>query len=159
MIEFKGEQSNDCKIMIAALRGKKSGLVISLINLLLAILVLLLGLYNNLWMAIVLVILLILLSFFSFVTPKERVKNFKIDYKICIGNNLITQTYNTMFQNKTTTKKLSNIKKVLDYGKFYAFVFKFGDITNAWICEKDHIKNGTIEDFEKLFADKIIRKY
>lgn len=56
-------------------------------------------------------------------------------------------------------KKFVQSKKILDCGEVYYIVFKFGGITNAWICQKDNIINGTIKDFETLFQSKIIREF
>ena len=60
--------------------------------------------------------------------------------------------------NKPQKFKVKNIKKIEDYGDWYYIRFKF-DITASVVCQKNLIVEGTIEDFEKLFADKIIRKY
>ena len=49
------------------------------------------------------------------------------------------------------------MKKILDCGEVYYIIFRFGDITNAWICQKDNIVNGTIEDFQALFQSKIVQ--
>ena len=54
-------------------------------------------------------------------------------------------------------KPISKVKKVIDMGEWYYIIFKFGDISNSWICQKDLITQGTIEDFEKIFEGKIKR--
>ena len=55
-------------------------------------------------------------------------------------------------------KSVSRVKRVIDCGEWYYIIFKFGDIGNSWVCQKDLLIQGTIEDFEKLFEGKIIRK-
>lgn len=52
-------------------------------------------------------------------------------------------------------KNLSKVKKILDCGDVYYIIFRFGDITNAWICQKSNIVNGTTEEFETYFKSKI----
>ena len=53
---------------------------------------------------------------------------------------------------KTWDKRnISRVKKVLDNGEAYYIIFKFGDMANAWVCQKDNIVNGTIDEFEMLF--------
>ena len=37
-------------------------------------------------------------------------------------------------------------------------IFKFGDISNSWVCEKSLITKGSISQFENLFKDKIKKK-
>ena len=50
------------------------------------------------------------------------------------------------------------VKKVYDYGEFYFISFYFGKISCNFICQKSLLTQGTIEDFEKLFDGKIVRK-
>ena len=57
------------------------------------------------------------------------------------------------------TRTLADVKKVLDYGEFYDIIFYFPNKVLNCICQKDLIVEGTIEEFEKLFEDKIMRKY
>ena len=54
-------------------------------------------------------------------------------------------------------KKLIDVKKVIDCGNFYYFKFYFPFNHNC-VCQKDLITKGTLEEFEKLFEDKIVRK-
>lgn len=54
-------------------------------------------------------------------------------------------------------RKIKNIKKVIDYGDWYCLIFKYGDVTNSFICQKDLIVKGTLSDFETLFLDYIVR--
>ena len=50
-----------------------------------------------------------------------------------------------------------DVKKVLDYGEFYEFRFYFPWCFGV-ICQKDLLVEGTIEEFEKFFDGKIVRK-
>lgn len=60
---------------------------------------------------------------------------------------------------KTWRKRnLTQVKKVLDCGEVYYIIFRFGDITNAWICQKDNVVSGTIGEFERIFRSKIVRE-
>lgn len=45
------------------------------------------------------------------------------------------------------------------YGEFYDIIFYFSNKVLNCICQKDLIVEGTMEEFEKLFEDKIVRKY
>lgn len=51
------------------------------------------------------------------------------------------------------------IKEILDLEKFYEFKFYGHAGSMFFICQKDLIIEGTIEEFEKQFESKIIRKY
>ena len=54
---------------------------------------------------------------------------------------------------------IREIKEIWDMGSFYAVIFYFPNMDRRFICQKDLIVEGTIEEFEKLFEDKIVRKY
>lgn len=56
------------------------------------------------------------------------------------------------------TKSIDSVKRVLDVGEWYYIFFKTGDTTHSWVCQKDLLTKGTIEDFEKMFDGKIVRK-
>ncbi len=51
----------------------------------------------------------------------------------------------------------SKIVQVLDLGSFYQLLLR-GGINQNFICQKDLLVKGTLEDFENLFAGKIIRQ-
>ena len=56
------------------------------------------------------------------------------------------------------SRNMEDIKKILDYGEFYDIIFYFPNKVLNCICQKDLLVEGTIEEFEKLFEDKIVRK-
>ena len=47
---------------------------------------------------------------------------------------------------------------IIDYGEWYYVKFNLGDRDPYFVCQKDLLKNGTIEEFEALFEGKIERK-
>lgn len=55
----------------------------------------------------------------------------------------------------TEVKKVSDVKYVKDHGAFYELVFSFGKISEKFICQKDLLIKGTLEEFEGLFANKL----
>ncbi|MBR2377787.1 MAG: hypothetical protein IKA85_08490 [Clostridia bacterium] len=70
------------------------------------------------------------------------------------------ETIESMGINKYCYKQymVDDIKNVIDYGDFYAIVFYFPNLDKRFICLKDLIVEGTLEEFEQLFEDKIVRK-
>lgn len=60
--------------------------------------------------------------------------------------------------NFTENRFVELVKMVYDYGEFYFISFYFGKISCYFICQKSLLTQGTIEDFEKLFDGKIVRK-
>lgn len=79
-------------------------------------------------------------------------------FTIAIRNGIITNSYFQQSRLVAGGKSVSRVKRVIDCGEWYYIIFKFGDIGNSWVCQKDLLIQGTIEDFEKLFEGKIIRK-
>lgn len=77
-----------------------------------------------------------------------------IPTKILINNEIISSEGN----NFRCIKKLIEIKKIIDYGQFYQIYFKWPKKSYKFLCQKDLIVEGTLEEFENLFKDKIIRK-
>ncbi len=53
---------------------------------------------------------------------------------------------------------LRDVKQVRDFGEFYELTFPFGKISDKFICQKNLLTIGTIQEFESLFDGKIIRK-
>lgn len=51
---------------------------------------------------------------------------------------------------------ISDASKIVDYGDFYYISFPFGHKTDAFVCQKSLITQGTLEEFEALFEGKII---
>lgn len=51
------------------------------------------------------------------------------------------------------TRFMKDVKEVRDYGEFYYFVFKA--YSYRFVCQKDLLTQGTIEEFETLFTGKI----
>lgn len=68
------------------------------------------------------------------------------DKMVCIADNF------------TENRSVELVRKVFDYGEFYFISFYFGKISCYFICQKSLLTQGTIEDFEKLFDGKIVRK-
>ena len=53
------------------------------------------------------------------------------------------------------TKWITDVKQVIDHGEFYELVFPFGKISTNFICQKELLTKGTLEQFERLFEGKI----
>ena len=92
---------------------------------------------------------------------KPRSLTFKLSRKVTIDieNNKITREiegYNKAGL-KPKTRKISSIKKIIDYGDWYCIVFVM-DPSDTIACQKNLMTKGTIQDFEETFKNKIINK-
>lgn len=56
------------------------------------------------------------------------------------------------------SRLLADVQKVLDYGNYYRICFPFGKSSEKFICQKDLLTRGSLDEFEKLFEGKIIKK-
>lgn len=77
-----------------------------------------------------------------------------IPFKISITNDLIISEGN----NFKCTKKLSEIKKIVDYGTYYFIYFKWPKKSYKFLCQKNLIEEGTLITFENLFQNKLKQK-
>ena len=55
-------------------------------------------------------------------------------------------------------KLISDASKLIDYGDFYFISFPVGNLSDSFVCQKNLLTNGTLEEFEALFEGKIERK-
>lgn len=103
-------------------------------------------------------VILLVVTFLSAKTPKKIVLRFRLSPHIVITKEDLSLELWENGGKVWRTRKLSRIKKILDCGEVYYIIFKFGDITNSWICQKGNIISGSIEEFESLFQSKIIKE-
>lgn len=73
--------------------------------------------------------------------------------KICIDGDNIFCNINGQLESVC----LEDVKEVRDYGEFYSFMFTNGQYTPHFVCQKDLLSKGTIDDFERLFSGKIVK--
>lgn len=82
-------------------------------------------------------------------TKKEKEKI--IPRRVYIENDIITCQSNALVESRT----IQDVKEVRDYGDFYYLEFPFGKYSYRFVCQKDLLTQGTLADFESLFAEKI----
>lgn len=59
--------------------------------------------------------------------------------------------------NRNESKDFVDVKKVVDMGDWYKFYFYFPHKSNIFICEKKSLVEGTPEEFEELFKDRLVK--
>ena len=148
MIEFKGKA--DKKVWRFVLGRMLFGVVVAII-----FLVLILGVpaiimaKGGLFILLIIVFGGIIFSFFLCIYNVD----YNIPYYILIDDGNILGKYKECEK----SYEIQNIKKVIDYGQFYCIKFN----THGWgncICQKDLIIKGTIEEFEQMLEEFIVRK-
>lgn len=99
-------------------------------------------------------IIITIMAVISLIAPQFNCF-FRIDwnYTVSIENGEIRKV---QFQQTDVVKEVKKIKKVIDEGKWYIVIYS--GLSNAIICQKDLLVEGTLEEFETIFAGKIKRR-
>lgn len=158
MIEFKGELSEQSKRHFIKDLRKKFCIVMTIYsNIMCLPIVVLLSIYLHFTCAFLIVIPTIMCTvvFLYEMKDAEYIKNFAPESVTIDDNTLIGTT-----SNHKEVRMLTDVKRVLDYGIYYWIKVRFrllhrGDV---FACQKDLMTQGTIEEFEELFKDKLVRK-
>lgn len=144
---------NSCKKI-----SNKNGMMFLIATVITSIIVLTFGIKNDaLYYSLALIILLLVITSFAFYVPKKKLLNLNIPTRVIISGDTIS-TLALGGKSPIKTVSLSKIKKIIDAGDWYEIIFKHGNICNSWVCQKDLIVEGTIDEFEQLFHDKIVRQ-
>ena len=56
----------------------------------------------------------------------------------------------------TESRTLQDVKYVKQYDEFYTLHFVMGKISINYVCQKSLLSNGSLEEFEALFQDKMV---
>lgn len=98
--------------------------------------------------------------YYSSTKTKEFRKEFESSMPSTVLIDTDEQTLETMGEAEACYKchKIEDVKRVLDKGTFYAIIFYRPNLDRRFICQKDYIVQGTIEEFEQLFEGKIVRE-
>lgn len=73
--------------------------------------------------------------------------------KIVVEDDCIRSTTDTTVD----VRFVADVKQVNDFGEFYELVFPFGKVSPYFICQKNLLTKGTLEEFEALFEGKITK--
>ena len=163
MIEFNGQisEKNQLDRMKKVKKLEKRLFLFGLIFIwAIAIIVCLpLGVLDDFWKeGVICSVFILIVAFLIVKAPPDVYLRFRLSPHIIITDKELSLELRKNGEPVWRKRKLSKVKKVLDCGEVYYIIFKFGDITNSWICQKNNIVNGTIKEFETLFENKIIRE-
>ncbi|MBQ7829018.1 MAG: hypothetical protein IJ345_01965 [Clostridia bacterium] len=159
MIRFEGEISSECKKFI-----RKREVKTTLLGGTFAFAVIaypFIALFSKWTNSIVASILMYLLGVAAFVlmafvapTKKDIDSLSPTKISICLEEGYIEATC----QRFTLDRDLSDIKEVVDHGDWFSFKFSGrGAPAHRFICQKDLIVEGAIDEFVGAFAEKITK--
>ena len=153
MIIFRGEMSNACKKYILKQARKASFTVGIITSVLFFIPVIFAAFY---WDPLVLLFLipLILAPWLGAVSPAKKDEGIVIPEKIVIDeeeNTLIWESDKSQI-----VRHMEDVRDVTDMGNWYTIRFCYGARALPFVCEKHLLCQGTFEDFERMFQEKLI---
>lgn len=164
MIEFKGELSKENKLYLI----KRDAIGLFIISIIMALIMgipmLIVGLVWEkvfLWFSLMAFMMPIILglSLILLIIPKSREKlaneiRPNTPIKVTIIDDIIEAEY----EEKYIEIMVSEVRKVIDVGDLYILVGYPSRDGHYWACQKNLLTKGTLEEFEELFADKLVRK-
>jgi len=165
MIEFNGKISKKCQNYICK-QEAVPGLIGCLIGVILVLLpaTVIASIYFS-QMRIMVIVCGILLSavilFFGYYSPfMKGTLPLITPIRIVITNDGGITSYGENFE---LANSVADATIVVDYGEWYHISFtrntKIGLGNGRFVCQKDLLTQGSIDQFEKLFEGKIVRKY
>lgn len=151
MIVYEGQISGKCKEGVLRRSAKYSFIGGIITSILFAIPTVVLALKIDL---IILLFFLVLIPFpfLAAIPPKEKYYPMVFPYKITIDTQ--TGEMTTQSSQFCAESSIAEVVKVLDKGEWYHIYVKSKD--GRFICQKDLLTNGTFDEFEEIFKDKII---
>lgn len=163
MVEFIGKIDNEIQAKCITKRGQFLGIFGAILLILIMLAYLIIWLVDEtssndelIYTIIIFSVALLLGIIICIPTSRNRLR-FEWNYNIKFDDGTITQISN--HQNGAIQSfKISKAKKVVDYGRYYYIFLYRLDPSKGIVCQKDLLIKGTLEEFEKLFDGKIIRK-
>ncbi len=152
-IEFKGELSENCKNYILKTNSKIARLSALIVCIPFAII--------DVWISISFdLIYLIVLPVLVLIVALAGVKPDKKTYKSIFPNRVMIEDefLSSESEEFSETRTIYQITQVIDYGDWYKIYFSSPNKSQRFVCQKNLLRQGTIEEFEVLFYDKLVKK-
>ena len=155
MIEFNGYLSGEAEKFFWKHSRRTVLLILYLTFLIMLPIFLIISINTNYWKLLDVYIAFCLTTPLFLFIPKTK----KEKEKLTLKRIFVEGEYIVCQKNKDEDYRLiEDTEKVIDYGTFYYIHFPFGKKSENFICQKDLLTKGTLEEFESLFEGKIIRK-
>lgn len=148
MIVFAGKLSEECKKFTQKQYTNGFRLVWILTNILWSVLITIVALC---WDRIIFLFFIVLIPFLILLYPFSC----RMHSRIEIAEDYLSVDF---YGEYSQVQDMMDVKQVLDMGDWYYITFYFPHKSRSFVCQKDLIIEGTIEEFEALFEDKLVRK-
>ena len=153
MIKFSGEISHKCRKFLINRIKTMTFIASSISSIIFIIPFIFMTMYINI-IFILFIIIFFLFPLLSFLPPSEKTINKITPSSISINDNLLISKGSNFYYETD----ISWVTKILDYEDWYYIKFNFLYKNQTYICQKNLLIEGSIEDFENLFKGKIVRK-
>ena len=157
MIVFDGELTGKCKKFVLRKFSNLAGLICIITFSLVSFLVF--GIAKTFGMSIIWIYIAfaVVATLLTFLLPP-----YKQDQKTFMPQKVYVDLKDEMLVCKCEQKEqihsIDSVYRVIDYGEWYHFKFNFGERDRFFVCQKNLLTEGSIEEFEALFEDVLIRK-
>lgn len=165
MIEFRGELSEKCKAVYLKRLQKLNAILSISTGIITDIPFVLIGYFLMetlrevsyvLFCVAVCWLLIMILNSIPFINSQEKALEGNIPECVTIKDGKVKKEGRG--RGNYGIREIKNVKKVIDEGEWYQIIFYFPYKLAECICQKDLIVEGTIEEFEELFQDYIVRR-
>ena len=154
MIEFSGKLTGNAKEYLLKKQVAVETLVCLIVFVLFGIPTIIVGIYASVY-AFAFFIPLALMLIFAMKKPSEKDQKIFMPTRIYID--LEEETIVHECEKMERFHMISDVKKVVDFGEWYHIFFVYESRDLYFVCQKDLLTKGTIEEFEALFEEKITR--
>lgn len=152
MVVFKGEISQKCKRYVT---NKIVPLYIPIISVFPFWLWSIIMIFEHGWPFAIATASLTIFPLVFYIPVKKSEEPKIYPTTVSISDNGIIISESSMFWCEKTVEV---VKAVIDCGDWYFLEFYMFNKSPHFVCQKDLISEGTIEEFEKIFDGKIIRR-
>lgn len=155
MIEFNGYITGAAKKHYDKINRRMGRSIMLVVLLLVMPIIIVLAIMARMWLILPGYAFLMVVGIVAIQLPKSKTEDKKFTTKrVYVKEGYITYESDVTEQ----TKDIDLVRVVYDYGEFYELKFPFGNMSTQFICQKDLLTRGTLEEFEALFEGKLEKK-
>ena len=157
MIEFNGSIDSYAEKFFLKRSRRMMEIVVFFTFLVLLPICLIISINTNYWLLTLCYLGVWVLSHLVLFIPQSKKENEKWAYRKIFfdGEYIVCEN---LVDKHEEFHLISEVELVIDFGYFYHIKFSFGNGRYMFICQKNLLVKGTLEEFEAIFEGKIIRK-
>lgn len=154
-IEFYGEVSEYTKVRVDKIRKRYFAKWIGALAAVLALAAVIAAFFSSsvLLLLIFAGLLAAVAAWLAFSPLKKSMEKERWLFRVTIGEEDVTFVQYLPGKEVRKVKKFNDVKRVVKTK--YCYLIVFNDIANAFVCERQLLKRGTLDAFERLFEGKI----